>query len=47
MPELRHRYFDSRKTYADHFKETHSGVLNAKTKELGRRRAAAPLRLAN
>jgi alkylhydroperoxidase/carboxymuconolactone decarboxylase family protein YurZ len=35
MPELRRRYFDSRKSYADYFKETHAaGVLDAKTKEL-------------
>jgi hypothetical protein len=35
MPDVRRRYFDSRKTYADYFKETHAaGVLDAKTKEL-------------
>ena len=35
MPDLRKRYFDSRKSYADYFKETHdAGALDAKTKEL-------------
>jgi alkylhydroperoxidase/carboxymuconolactone decarboxylase family protein YurZ len=35
MPDIRRRYFDARKSYADYFKETHSpGVLDAKTKEL-------------
>ena len=35
MSELRLRYFDARKSYADYFKETHTaGVLDAKTKEL-------------
>ena len=35
MPELRRRYFDSHKSYADYFKETHAtGALDAKTKEL-------------
>ena len=35
MPEMRPRYFDSRKSYSDYFKETHgAGALDAKTKEL-------------
>jgi alkylhydroperoxidase/carboxymuconolactone decarboxylase family protein YurZ len=35
MPELRPRYFHSRKSYTDYFKETHdAGALDAKTKEL-------------
>jgi alkylhydroperoxidase/carboxymuconolactone decarboxylase family protein YurZ len=35
MPEFRRRYFDSRKSYAEYFKETHvAGALDAKTKEL-------------
>jgi alkylhydroperoxidase/carboxymuconolactone decarboxylase family protein YurZ len=35
MPEIRPRYFDSRKTYYDYFKEAHAaGALDAKTKEL-------------
>jgi alkylhydroperoxidase/carboxymuconolactone decarboxylase family protein YurZ len=35
MPELRRRYFDSRKSYAENFRETHvAGALDAKTKEL-------------
>jgi alkylhydroperoxidase/carboxymuconolactone decarboxylase family protein YurZ len=35
MPERRPRYFDSRKSYADYFKEAHqAGALDAKTKEL-------------
>ena len=33
MPELRRRYFNSRKSYADYFKEVHNaGALDAKTK---------------
>lgn len=35
MPERRPRYFDSRQSYADYFKEVHAaGALDAKTKEL-------------
>jgi alkylhydroperoxidase/carboxymuconolactone decarboxylase family protein YurZ len=35
MPDLRRRYFDSNKNYADYFKEAHAGgALDAKTKEL-------------
>jgi alkylhydroperoxidase/carboxymuconolactone decarboxylase family protein YurZ len=35
MPEIRPRYFDSRKTYSDYFEEAHAaGALDAKTKEL-------------
>jgi alkylhydroperoxidase/carboxymuconolactone decarboxylase family protein YurZ len=35
MPELRRRYFNSRKSYAAYFDETHAtGALDAKTKEL-------------
>jgi alkylhydroperoxidase/carboxymuconolactone decarboxylase family protein YurZ len=35
MPELRRRYFNSRKSYATYFEETHAtGALDAKTKEL-------------
>jgi len=35
MPEIRSRYFNSRKTYSDYFKEAHAaGALDAKTKEL-------------
>ena len=35
MSEIRKRYFNARKSYADYFKETHdSGALDAKTKEL-------------
>ncbi len=35
MPSLRQRYFDSRKSYVEYFKETHAaGALDAKTKEL-------------
>jgi alkylhydroperoxidase/carboxymuconolactone decarboxylase family protein YurZ len=35
MPEIRQRYFDSRKSYAEYFKESHApGALDAKTKEL-------------
>lgn len=35
MPERRRRYFDSRNSYADYFKEAHdAGALDPKTKEL-------------
>jgi alkylhydroperoxidase/carboxymuconolactone decarboxylase family protein YurZ len=35
MPDLRRRYFDSRRSYSEYFKETHTaGALDAKTKEL-------------
>ena len=35
MPDIRKRYFNSRKSCADYFKETHdAGALDAKTKEL-------------
>ena len=35
IPDLRRRYFDSRKSYAEYFKETHvAGALDVKTKEL-------------
>jgi alkylhydroperoxidase/carboxymuconolactone decarboxylase family protein YurZ len=35
MPEIRPRYFNSRKSYAEYFEETHAaGALDAKTKEL-------------
>src|SRR5438270_4147107 len=35
MPDLRGRYFDSRKSYSEYFKEAHTaGALGAKTKEL-------------
>ena len=35
MPDLRPRYFGSRKSYRDYFDETHAaGALDAKTKEL-------------
>jgi alkylhydroperoxidase/carboxymuconolactone decarboxylase family protein YurZ len=35
MPDIRRRYFDANKSYANYFKEAHApGVLDAKTKEL-------------
>jgi alkylhydroperoxidase/carboxymuconolactone decarboxylase family protein YurZ len=35
MAEFRRRYFNSRKSYDDYFKEAHAaGALDAKTKEL-------------
>lgn len=35
MPDLRRRYFGSRKSYREYFDETHAaGALDAKTKEL-------------
>ena len=35
MSDVRRRYFDSRKTYSEYFKEAHAaGALDAKTKEL-------------
>jgi alkylhydroperoxidase/carboxymuconolactone decarboxylase family protein YurZ len=35
VPDFRRRYFDSRKSYRDFFKEAHAeGALDGKTKEL-------------
>jgi alkylhydroperoxidase/carboxymuconolactone decarboxylase family protein YurZ len=35
MPDVRRRYFNSRESYVDYFKEAHAGgALDAKTKEL-------------
>jgi hypothetical protein len=35
MPEIRPRYFNSRKSYSAYFEEAHAaGALDAKTKEL-------------
>jgi alkylhydroperoxidase/carboxymuconolactone decarboxylase family protein YurZ len=35
MSQIRKRYFNARKSYADYFKETHdAGALDVKTKEL-------------
>jgi alkylhydroperoxidase/carboxymuconolactone decarboxylase family protein YurZ len=35
MSDIRRRYFDSRKSYAEYFKEAHAaGALDSKTKEL-------------
>ena len=35
MSQIRKRYFNARKSYADYFNETHdAGALDVKTKEL-------------